>query len=294
LDLEAPMTNSLLFVTEKTLLGLGIFLLAAAIFPIRNIILRLPKSGLRRKWFLLLSLNLLFLLAYVGYSIVFWKHTEVIADLLVPAVFFFGAVFVWLISSLSLQTAIDVRRIYRLEEESITDSLTGVYNRRYLERRLGEEYSHAREFNAPLSILLIDVDEFKEINDNAGHTAGDQVIVKLAMLMKNMIRGGDVLVRFGGDEFLVIALNTPAQDAASLAEKLLTRVASQPFLVNGERQNNKEIHTTISVGVAELTNEVEGIDQLVSNADAALYCAKREGRNRTVVYPHFCQQQPVA
>lgn len=269
-------------------------MLVAAIFPIRDIILRLPKSGLRRKWFLLLSLNLLFLLAYVGYSIVFWKHTEVIADLLVPAVFFFGAVFVWLISALSLQTAIDVRRIYRLEEESITDSLTGVYNRRYLERRLGEEYSHAREFNAPLSILLIDVDEFKEINDNAGHTAGDQVIVKLAMLMKNMIRGGDVLVRFGGDEFLVIALNTPAQDAASLAEKLLTRVASQPFLVNGERQNNKEIHTTISVGVAELTNEVEGIDQLVSNADAALYCAKREGRNRTVVYPHFCQQQPIA
>lgn len=282
------MTNSLLFITEKTFLGLGILLLAAAIFPIREIILRLPKSGLRQRWYLLLSLTFLFLLAYFGYSVVFWNHSEVVADLLVPAVFFFGAVFVWMISNLSLKTAIDVRRIYRLEEESITDSLTGAYNRRYLDRRLGEEFSHAREFNAALSILLIDVDSFKEINDTAGHTAGDQVIVKLAMLMKNLIRGGDVLVRFGGDEFLVIALNTPAQDAVSLAEKLRARVATQTFMVDGELQKNSEIRTTISVGVAELTSEVTGIDQLIANADAALYCAKREGRDRVVVFPHLC------
>ncbi len=283
------MAHSFLFVIEKIFLGVGILLLTAALAPIKSIIKRLPKSGLRRKWFLLLGLTVLFLLAYVGYTIVFWYHTEIIADLLVPSVFLFGAVFVWLISSLSLQTAIDVRRIYRLEEESVTDSLTGAYNRRYLERRLGEEFSHAREFNSPLSILLIDVDQFKEINDSAGHTAGDQVIVKLANLMKNMIRGGDVLVRFGGDEFLVIAINTPAHDATSLAEKLLNKVASQPFLVEGERVKTREILTTISVGIAELTDQVGAIEQLVANADAALYCAKREGRNRAVVYPHLCQ-----
>lgn len=282
------MTQSFLFIAEKTLLGFGILLLVAAMFPIRAIIQRLPKSALKQRWFLLLSLTILFLVAYLGYSVVFWNHTEVIADLLVPAVFFFGAVFVWMICNLSLKTAIDLRRIYRLEEESITDSLTGVYNRRYLERRLGEEFSHAREFDATLSILLIDVDSFKEINDTAGHTAGDQVIVKLAMLMKNLIRGGDVLVRFGGDEFLVIALNTPAQDAASLAEKLRARVATQTFMVDGDLQKNSEIRTTISVGVAELTSEVIGIDQIIANADAALYCAKREGRDRVVVFPHLC------
>jgi diguanylate cyclase (GGDEF)-like protein len=196
-----------------------------------------------------------------------------------------GACYVFLISLLSLQTAIDIRRVYRLEEESITDSLTGAFNRRYLERRLGEEFSHSRQFGSPLSILLLDIDHFKEINDSAGHHAGDQVIEKLAKFVLTLIRGSDILVRFGGDEFVVIALNTPIETAGLFAEKIVKHINSQSFEVIGDQNATHEIKVTISIGVASLSDEIVEIHQLISNADKALYCAKRDGRNCVRVFP---------
>jgi len=282
------MNSQFFFSLALLLLGLGIALLIAALFPIKEIIRRLPNSKLRRRWFLLLGLTVLFLLSYIAFLWAFWNQFTGWVNLIVPGVFFFGACFVWLISSLSLQTAIDIRRIYRLEEESITDSLTGVYNRRYLERRLGEEFSHARQFDSPLSILMIDVDHFKEINDTAGHYAGDQVIAQLAKLMQTTIRGSDVLVRYGGDEFIIVALNTSGEAAGAFAKKIVKHLHSHPLMVNNETNSTIEIKVTISIGVASLTEEITETNQIIRNADKALYCAKKEGRNRTIVYPHHC------
>lgn len=282
------MNNQFYFSIAILLLGLGIVLLIAALFPIKEIIRRLPKGTLRQRWFLLLGFTLLFLFSYFAFLLAFWNQFDTSIDLIVPGVFFFGACFVWLISTLSLQTAIDIRRIYRLEEESITDSLTGAYNRRYLERRLGEEFSHARQFNSPLSILMIDVDHFKEINDNAGHFVGDQVIAQLAKVMQTTIRGSDVLVRYGGDEFIIVALNTSAEAAVAFAKKIGKHIHAHPLVVNSDKNSAIEIDVSVSIGVASLSEEINETSQIIQNADKALYCAKKEGRNCTVVYPHKC------
>lgn len=278
------MSNQFFFTVAILLVGLGVILLGAALFPMNAIIRRLPGGILRKRWLLLLSFTILFLLSYIAFAIAFWNQFNGWVDLIVPGVFFFGACFVWLISSLSLQTAIDIRRIYRLEEENITDSLTGTYNRRYLERRLGEEFSYARQFGSPLSILMIDIDHFKLINDTAGHFAGDQVIAQLAKTMQMAIRGSDVLVRYGGDEFVIIALNTSTEAAGAFAEKIVKRVHSQKLSVNNETNSIMEISLSISIGVASLSDEITDINQIIQNADKALYCAKNEGRNRVRVF----------
>jgi diguanylate cyclase (GGDEF)-like protein len=280
------MNNPVIFILAVILISLGVFLLCAALFPIKEIVHRLPKGSLRNRWFLLLSLTIVFIFSYIGYGIIFRNFFNDLTDVIVPSVFFLGACFVFLISLLSLQTAIDIRKVYRLEEESITDSLTGAFNRRYLERRLGEEFSHSRQFGSPLSILLLDVDHFKEINDTAGHHAGDQVIEKLAKFILNLIRGSDVLVRFGGDEFVIIALNTPAETAGHFAKKIVKHISSQSFEVSGDLNSTLEIKLTVSIGVASLSDDIGEINQLISNADKALYCAKRDGRNCVRVYPN--------
>lgn len=279
------MNNPAIYTISVILLSLGVVLLFASFFPIKEIISRLPKSPLRRRWFLLLCLTIFFILSYISYGVVFLNSFNEVRDIFVPGVFFLGACFVFLISLLSLQTAIDIRRVYLLEEENITDSLTGVYNRRFLDRRLGEEFSHSRQFGSPFSILMIDIDHFKEINDTAGHHAGDQVIAKLAQLILSIIRGSDLLVRFGGDEFVIIALNTPAETAGGFAEKIVKRIDAHTFKVTVNQNSTLEIHLTISLGVASFSEDIVEIAQLISNADKALYNAKRDGRNCVRVYP---------
>lgn len=124
----------------------GILMLVAALCTVRTLIARLPQGALRRYWSALTALIVLFVVAYMGYAIVFWnRHTELL-DFIVPVVFFFGACFVFLTTSLSLRTARDVLRISALERETVTDSLTGVLNRRYLDRRLNEQISSARRY----------------------------------------------------------------------------------------------------------------------------------------------------
>ena len=132
---------------------------------------------------------------------------------------------------------------------------------------------------------MIDIDHFKEINDTAGHHAGDQVIAKLAQLILSIIRGSDLLVRFGGDEFVIIALNTPAETAGGFAEKIVKRIDAHTFKVTVNQNSTLEIHLTISLGVASFSEDIVEIAQLISNADKALYNAKRDGRNCVRVYP---------
>ena len=268
---------------------MGIILLIASLFPIKQLIIRLPQGSLRQRWYLLTGLIVIFLIGYISYGIIYWNHINSLADLIVPGVFFLGACFVWLICSLSLQTTMDIRRVSLLEKENITDPLTGIYNRRYLERRLEEEVILTRQSNSPLSILLIDIDHFKEINDTYGHAVGDVVVNKLANLMLHSKRASDVLARFGGDEFVIIAFNTPPTAAVLFAEHLIRHVESFEMAISDDQNNRIKIKTTVSIGVAGLEENVIGIHQLVCNADEALYCAKRGGRNRTSVYPCFSE-----
>ena len=128
---------------------------------------------------------------------VLWGQQTIWPELLIPGIFLFGAIFVWLTIRLSLQTAIDLRRIDLLEAENITDPLTMGYNRRYLDRRLDEEAARAKRYSLDLSVLMIDIDHFKRVNDRYGHQAGDVALYKLSSLLKAALRDLDVVSRYG-------------------------------------------------------------------------------------------------
>jgi diguanylate cyclase (GGDEF)-like protein len=261
----------------------GAGILVGSLISVRQLIAQLPQGEVRHRWQLLRILAIIFISGYAGFLGVCWGRPFTWADLIVPAIFFFGACFVWMTTKLALQTAIDIRRVTLLEKESITDSLTGLYNRRYLDRRLEEELARAKRYALPLSLLLIDIDHFKIVNDTYGHQAGDLVLSYLGKLVLNAIRTPDIAARYGGEEFLVIAPNTPILPAGALAERLRQHIESHELVLTSELSKRQSVHITVSIGVAISNPRTDDSKQLVQKADEALYQAKIEGRNRIVV-----------
>ena len=151
-----------------------------------------------------------------------------------------------------------------------TDPLTGLKNRRAFDNRLQTELAVVKRRGTPLSLLMLDVDHFKQINDSFGHDAGDTVLVTIAQALSNSARLVDAVARVGGEEFAVILPNTHAQAAQEVAERMRIAVAQSSDLAQP---------TTISIGVATLQDQ-EDANSLYARADAALYTAKKTGRNR--------------
>jgi diguanylate cyclase (GGDEF)-like protein len=261
----------------------GAGVLIVALFYVSRLVGQLPSGLVRRRWHILSGLIGFFFLGYIGYTVVFWNRHTAWLDLLVPTVFFFGAGFVWLTVTLALRTAIDIRRVAVLEQENITDPLLGIYNRRYLDRRLQEEFTRARRYSLPLSLLLLDVDHFKRVNDTYGHQVGDLVLNYLGKLLLSVIRATDIIARYGGEEILILTPNTTLSAAAMLAERMRQHVETHELVLTSEPDKRQAIRITISIGVTELGRDVANTAELVHNADAALYRAKEEGRNRVVL-----------
>lgn len=262
----------------------GVGVLTGALIPVRQLITQLPSGQMRSRWYTMIGLIALFIVGYISYAVIFWsRHTDW-SDLIVPGIFFFGAGFVWMTATLSLQTATDVRRVTLLERENITDPLIGIYNRRYLDRRLEEECARAQRYSLPLSVLLIDIDHFKRINDTYGHQVGDHVLTFLGKLLLQAIRESDIAARYGGEEMLIIAPNTITSTAAFLAERLRQYVETHELVVTSESNEPREIRITVSIGVAGLSQETTNSKTLVHNADEALYRAKQKGRNCIVIH----------
>ncbi len=263
----------------------GAVILVGSLFLTRQLIAELPHGLLRSYWFVMLVLVCVFILGYLGYA---WHslegHTRP-GDLIVPAVFFLGACFVWLTSHLSLQTAVSVMQISLLEQETISDPLTQVFNRRYMDRRLSEECARARRFKLPLSVLLLDIDHFKQVNDRFGHQAGDQVLISFAELVKKGLREPDVLTRYGGEEFMVIATQTPHGGAVEVAERLRRAIESSPFRLSHASGGPPEINLTCSIGVASFGDGIDQASKLIALADENMYRAKHQGRNRVSAEP---------
>lgn len=167
----------------------------------------------------------------------------------------------------------------KLETLSRTDRLTNLYNRGYWEERLEHEFRRFRRSHAISSLILFDVDHFKRVNDVYGHPAGDEVLRRLAGIVRESVRATDVAGRYGGEEFGLVLVDTPAPDALVLAERL--RKAMAALVIDTEAG---DITVTISLGVVQITAEIAGHKHWIECADHALYQAKRGGRNRTVAY----------
>lgn len=167
----------------------------------------------------------------------------------------------------------------RLERLAALDPLTGVYNRRFGTTRLREEFGRTLRTNTPLGLLIFDIDHFKQVNDTYGHLTGDRVLQRLAKITRSVMREGDVLIRYGGEEFLAILPGASRNDVANVASRL-NRMVSENSIMDGELI----IQVTISVGgVSYPENDVANETELIDQADKALYIAKDSGRNCVVM-----------
>ena len=256
-------------------------MLGVAAWIIGRFMSQLPVGRLRGEWAVLLGLIIFFILVYLGYAGVLRPEHHGAADLGVPVVFFFGGGFVLLASRLVQLTAQDLRRMSVLEAENITDALTGLHNRRDFDRRWSAELALARRYGLPLTLLLVDVDHFKSVNDSYGHTVGDQVLRAVGRLILDCLRISDVPARYGGEEFAIITPHTRPETAVVLAERLRHAVEQGARRALGKAAAERTI--TVSIGIAGCDDAARGCERLFERADEALYAAKRAGRNRVVV-----------
>jgi len=181
----------------------------------------------------------------------------------------------------SYQDKLDEMFQRQMSESALRDGLTKAFNKRYFTERLDSEFTYAVRHDAPMSLLFLDIDHFKKINDVHGHPAGDAVLVELAKLAHGCLRNEDIFARYGGEEFAVISRGTDVAAASALAERLRAAVEGHAFVVEG-----KPLAVTISVGVARAPRVGVGTPaELVAVADETMYTAKRSGRNRVCVAP---------
>jgi len=169
--------------------------------------------------------------------------------------------------------------VAKLQEYADRDGLTGIANRRYFEARLRDEYTRWQRYGGELSILLFDLDHFKKINDQFGHVVGDTVLRDMAQRVSHVVRAQDTFGRFGGEEFALLLPCTPLEDAMLVAEKIRNTIGDKPVDVQGV-----DVPVTASVGGASARAGVPAYEALINEADAALYSAKRQGRNRSVAF----------
>ena len=183
-----------------------------------------------------------------------------------------------LLTLIAAQAAAILQRVLMYEEMArlaITDELTGLYNRRHLLERLADEVRRGQRYGCGFSILFIDIDHFKAINDGYGHALGDRILAEMGRVLRRWARSSDLIGRYGGEEFVALLPMTDATAAERAADRLRTAV--------GEHSFARRKRLTVSLGIASYPADGQSPEDLLKRADAALYQAKKQGRNRTVV-----------
>jgi diguanylate cyclase (GGDEF)-like protein len=172
------------------------------------------------------------------------------------------------------------QRFSTVKNMAIYDTLTGLYNRRYVEERLGIEADKSFKGPVPLSLVMVDIDHFKRVNDTFGHTEGDRVLREISSALKSSVRKKDIVARYGGEEFILILPETNLEESCVIAERIRRTVETTPFEVG-----NVRLSLTISLGISSFPDHhPESKEELVAMADQALYDAKRGGRNQVCVF----------
>ena len=223
------------------------------------------------------------LVSCVGYAIAMWT-----SDTRMPDTFLYMAVTTLLVAA-ALMTVLRRQMeglIAHLAELSRTDDLTGLANRRAFDQRLGEELERAmRAGGRSIALVILDIDDFKRVNDQFGHQAGDRCLLTVAAILEAESRSGDLAARVGGEEFFVLLPETDAVEAVRLAGRIRRRVS--------EAFGSDSIALTVSAGIAEFPRDADAAEPLVGSADVALYEAKRRGKDRAVDYLELSGSSPA-
>ncbi|MCS6861857.1 MAG: GGDEF domain-containing protein [Abditibacteriales bacterium] len=263
---------------------LGLYVMWVGLRQTRQLIRAAPR---RRRWRFLPRLMLLFDGAFCACALLILSNF-----LMLPLRVAVNAVVVSGVTLflLTVLVAFTLPRLKELEAQAILDSLTGLFNRRYVEMALEREIQRWRRYRAPVTCLMIDVDYFKSINDRYGHPTGDWVLREVGKVLKDGVRTTDIVGRYGGEEFIVLLTNTDARQGRALAERLRAAVSAMrlpyPPKSSPNIQSGGALKLTVSIGLCGLHYEREEFtaSEVIRRADDALYQAKRNGRNCVVSY----------
>jgi len=182
------------------------------------------------------------------------------------------------------------QRFSSVKNMATYDTLTGLYNRRYFEERLGVEAEKSFYSGVPLSLVMVDIDHFKKVNDTFGHTEGDQILCKISSLLKNSVRRKDTVARYGGEEFILILPEAGLEQSFVIAERIRQSVEKTLFEVE-----RAQVNLTLSMGISNFpSHRVKSKEELIKMADQALYDAKRGGRNRVCIFAEKSSQWTVS
>jgi diguanylate cyclase (GGDEF)-like protein len=267
------------------ILFVGAYLIYVSYLRIRRLIEKIPKGAVRRRWNDLRVLILFFVFCYLAY--IFLTSMDLLDEkfkLIVPAMFFLVAVLILFTGTLALETATEFIRFSKIEHENIIDHLTGIHNRRYLDERIDSEAIRAHKYDMPLSMMMIDIDHFKAVNDRYGHQIGDRVLKSLCEVLIKKGRITDVVARYGGEEIVILTIQTNISDTFNVAEKLRKTVETSIMVPVDKSEDREDIRITVSIGVAGLDQQGFDSQAMIKKADMALYQAKSEGRNRVIAY----------
>jgi two-component system cell cycle response regulator len=192
-----------------------------------------------------------------------------------------------------IAVSLDNAKMYqKVEEMAITDGLTGLYNHRKFQELLGEELRRTERHPQPLSLLLVDIDHFKRINDKYGHPAGDSILKRLSQVLAESVREIDFTCRYGGEEFALILVNTNGKGAFRMAERIRKAVAKSNFQL--ENGNGDSVDVTVSTGIATYPDDGRTKQELIEKADQALYHAKQQGRNLSYAYHSLAGEKALS
>lgn len=185
-------------------------------------------------------------------------------------------------SILKNQLVLGLRRAYLYEEVqrlAITDALCGIFSRRYVLERMEGELSRSKKFQLSFSLLMVDLDNFKQINDTYGHLAGDAALKECARIIKDNLRQVDLIGRFGGEEFVIMLTETATEKTRMVSERIRKAVESTAFKAYDEK-----LKITISIGASIFPEDADNLHDLIDRADSALYTAKKSGRNKVCIF----------
>jgi diguanylate cyclase (GGDEF)-like protein len=268
--------------------------LLAALVATHKIVAKLPNNKVRRNWIVVRALTSLSITGYICYTAVSWKNGTVDAQsdaqsigyYVAPFTYLLCAGIVYLITSFVLNSAIYVKQFDTGELDNITDPLMGIYNRRHLDSRLQQEVKRSLRYKLPLSVLLLSLENIKDIVDARGQQATDSVLSKLGTLVLNSARTTDIVARYDEAEILVVATNTPVSGLSILANRL-SKTITDTFQFPKEEvtefaKEKKVAAVTSSIGIAGLGGETTTVETLVKCVEDALSQARAKGRNMVI------------